>query len=438
MTVEEGWSELSTIALQTTGCKLNQAETEALTHEFLEAGYQVVAPEHAADIYLLNTCTITHLADRKCRNLLRSARRRNPNALIVATGCYAERAPAELQKIEEADLIIDNKRKDQLINIIEAAAKSRENGNSSQPIPSRSPILRTRAFVKIQEGCNHGCSFCIVPSVRGRETSCPSEDIVNEVNARVAEGYKEVILTGTRIGRYGHSEGLQGLVKRILKECDLSRLRLSSLEPADLTTEALALWKNKRLCPHIHMSLQSGSDSVLERMGRSYSTTEYLQAISRAREAIPNLAVTTDIIVGFPGESDNEFNESFDFCKHMGFAKIHVFPYSKRPGTKASLMKDNVTDQEKKHRTKLMLDLSQASSHHFHKQFLGHNMDVLWEENKNGLWYGLTDNYIRVFHNTKGSFSNQLLTTNMVNLQDDGLYGELITQGRKSEGVRGS
>ena len=257
------------------------------------------------------------------------------------------------------------------------------------------------------------------------------------MNTRVAEGHKEVILTGTRIGRYEYDGGLPGLVKRILRECDLSRLRLSSLEPGDLTAETLDLWKDKRLCPHIHLPLQSGSDSILERMGRGYSTREYTKATSRAREAIPNLALTTDIIIGFPGESKNEFNESYAFCERMEFAKIHVFPFSKRWGTKAALMEDNVTDSEKKHRIKLMLDLSHKSSQHFQSQFLGHHMDVLWEENKNGIWYGLTDNYIRVFLKAKGSFSNQLLTTNMVGLQDDDLYGELVTQKSNPVGARG-
>lgn len=426
LTVEEGWSGPARVGLQTVGCKLNQAETEWLARRFLEAGCQVVAPDHTADIYLLNTCTVTRTADRKCRNLLRLARRRNPHALIVVTGCYAERAPGEIDEIEGAGLVIGNPEKERLVDIIKAKAGGHVGGrqsNAAQSVP-----LRTRALVKIQEGCSQPCSFCIVPHVRGRERSQPAEDIIAQIRTRVFEGYREVVLTGTRIGSYSGPGGLPGLIKRILKETNVARLRLSSLEPCDLTDDLLQLWADSRLCRHIHLPLQSGSDPVLERMGRAYSTSDYMRAVSLARAAIPDLALTTDIMVGFPGESEEEFSESFRFCECTGFAGLHVFPYSARPRTKAAQMENKVDDKEKKHRSRVMLDLARSSSLSFRQKFVGKCMHVLWEGNKDGIWFGLTDNYLRVFFPGHRQLANQLLATNLTALRDGGLRGELITQ----------
>jgi len=426
LTVEEEGSCLGTIALQTVGCKLNRAETDSLARKFLEAGYQVVAPDQAADIYLLNTCTVTHIADHKCRKLLRLAHRRNPDALIVVTGCYAERVPVELSSIEGVGLIIGNRDKERMVEIIEDKANGhRARRRRSSP---QNPPLRTRPLVKIQEGCSQPCSFCIVPRVRGPEISRPQEEVIAEVKARVAEGYKEVVLTGSRIGRYGLGEGLRGLITHILGESDVQRLRLSSLEPSDLTPDLLRLWEDSRLCPHVHLPLQSGSDSVLERMGRAYSTAEYERAVSLARNAIPNLALTTDIMVAFPGECEERFNESYRFCERIGFAGLHIFPYSPRPGTRAVRMANTVGDGEKKRRTHLMLDLAEGSRRRFRERFLGQRMSVLWEGKKDGTWFGLTDNYLRVFLPSQEQLANELLTTNLVALHDDGLWGELTAQ----------
>ena len=473
LTVEEEGSGLGRVALQTVGCKLNRAETDWLARKFLEAGYQVVAPDQAADIYLLNTCTVTHIADHKCRKLLRLAHRRNPHALISVTGCYAERAPAELGSIDGVGLITGNRDKERIIEIIEDKANGHRARRKRsicevsvhQPSPSKgegmgegelsygdsppppnpippgegelqsapateglradSPSFRTRALVKIQEGCSQPCTFCVVPRVRGPERSRPQDEVVAEVKARVAEGYKEVILTGTRIGRYGPGEGLRGLITRILEESDVQRLRLSSLEPPDLTPALLRLWEDSRLCPHVHLPLQSGSDSVLERMGRAYSTADYLRAVSLAREAIPNLALTTDIMVGFPGECEGEFNQSHRFCERMGFAGLHIFPYSPRSGTRAARMANTVADGEKKRRIHLMLDLAKGSSRRFRERFFSQRMNVLWEGKKDGIWFGLTDNYLRVFLPSQKQLANELLPVNLVAYKEDGVWGEL-------------
>jgi len=424
VTVEEGRSGLGTIALQTLGCKLNQAETESLARQFLEAGYQVVAPDQAADIYLLNTCTVTHIADRKCRNLLRLAHRRNPEALIVATGCYVERAAAEVGGIEGVRLVVGNKDKERLAEIVQAKTNGHESCGSEDVL--RGSTFRTRALVKIQEGCSQPCSFCVVPRVRGRERSRSQDDVIAEVKTRAAEGYKEVVLTGTRIGSYEHDGGLQELVKRMLRESEVQRLRLSSLEPRDLTPEFLSLWEDSRLCPHIHLPLQSGSDAVLQRMGRAYSTADYERAAAMAREAIPDLSLTTDLMVGFPGESEEEFSESYRFCERMGFAAMHVFPYSARPGTKAARMADKVGDHEKKRRCQLMLALAHRNTCSFRERFAGRSVNVLWEGNKDGIWFGLTENYMRVFLPSQEHLGNRVLATKVVGQRDGILVGELI------------
>jgi threonylcarbamoyladenosine tRNA methylthiotransferase MtaB len=424
VTVEEGRSGLGTIALQTLGCKLNQAETDSLARQFLEAGYQVVAPDQAADVYLLNTCTVTHIADRKCRNLLRLAQRRNPEALIVATGCYVERAAAEVGGVEGVRLVVGNRDKDRLVEIVRA--KTDGHGSCESEDVLRGSLFRTRALVKIQEGCSQPCSFCVVPRVRGRERSRSQDDIIAEVKTRVAEGYKEVVLTGTRIGSYEHEGGFRALVHRILQESEVQRLRLSSLEPCDLTPEFLSLWKDSRLCPHIHLPLQNGCDAVLQRMGRAYSTADYERAVAIAREAIPDLSLTTDVMVGFPGEGEEEFSESYRFCERMGFAAMHVFPYSARPGTKAARMTDKVGDSEKKRRCQLMLDLAHRSTCSFRERFVGRSMNVLWEGSKDGIWFGLTENYLRVFLPSYEFLGNRVLATKVVGQRDGILVGELI------------
>jgi threonylcarbamoyladenosine tRNA methylthiotransferase MtaB len=394
-----------------------------LARQFLEAGYQVVAPDQAADVYLLNTCTVTHIADRKCRNMLRLAHRRNPEALIVATGCYAERVAAEVGSIEGMGLVVGNRDKENLVDIIRARRNGQEScraGDTAEGSP-----FRTRALVKIQEGCSQPCSYCIVPRVRGREQSRSRDDVIAEVKTRVAEGYKEVVLTGTRIGRYEQDGGLQGLVERILKESKVQRLRLSSLEPCDLTPELLSLWRDSRLCSHIHMPLQSGCDSVLRRMGRVYATADYERAAAMAREVIPNLSLTSDVMVGFPGESEEEFGESYRFCERMGFAAMHVFPYSARPGTKAARMADKVVDSEKKRRCQVMLELAHRNSRSFRERFVGQSLSVLWEGNKDGIWLGLTDNYMRIFLVSHELLSNSIVPTKIVAQHNGILQGEL-------------
>lgn len=412
-----------TIALETLGCKLNQAESESLARQFAEAGYRIAHPSDGADIYILNTCTVTHIADRKSRHLLRLARRRNPSTLVIATGCYAERAPEELAQVEGVDMVLGNEEKTRLVKVLEERGVT---STASEIDPC--PMLRTRTMVKIQEGCNQFCSYCIVPLLRGRECSLPIDQIVDAVKARIAMGYQEIVLTGTRIGAYGVNKkaSLEFLLQRLLAETDVARLRLSSLQPQDLTPELIALWADGRLCRHLHLPLQSGSDPVLGPMRRRYSVADYQRAVTMVREAIPDIAITTDIMVGFPGETDEEFEESYHFCQRMEFANIHVFPYSERPGTLAARMPGKVGEGSKKERGGRMLELARATSLRFRERFLGQRMMVLWEKEAEGrAWSGLTDNYIRVFAKSSEELRNRLVEARLMGCHSQGLWGEL-------------
>jgi len=413
------------VALDTVGCKLNKSETELLARQMAEAGYKLVSPTDKADVYILNTCTVTHIADSKSRQRLRLAHRRNPDALLVATGCYAQRAPQELARIEGVSLVLGNEQKPHLLELLE------ESGLISSPDPIKGDFtssyhtaLRTRAFIKVQDGCNSFCSYCIVPLVRGRERNLPTDQIIEEVKHRIADGYKEVILTGTEIGSYNcNAVNLRGLLERILVETDVTRLRLSSLQPQEISPELIGLWHDQRLCRHFHLSLQSGSDAVLSRMKRRYSTTDYQRAVSLIRALVPEAAITTDIIVGFPGETEEEFEESYSFCRQVEFARIHVFSYSPRHGTQAAQMPQPVVAQVKKERSQKMLALAKESAQNFSQRFLGKTMPVLWEKQSDGLWSGHTDNYIRVYTRTNDDLTNKLLTVKLTEVRSEGVWG---------------
>jgi len=404
-------SEAPSITLDTVGCKLNQAESQLFARQFAKAGYRLVAADNGADVYILNTCTVTHVADGKCRRLLNQARRRNPNALVVAVGCYVERARQDLAGLNGVDLVLDNSQKMNLVPLLEQSGHlvRPESGSTTNA------DFRTRAFVRVQDGCNNFCAYCIVPLVRGRERSIPVDRILAEVEQRVAGGDKEAVLTGTEIGSYSDEGiGLEGLLKRILEETEIARLRLSSLQPQEISAELVGLWQDERLCRHFHLSLQSGSNAVLERMGRRYTAADYKQAVDLIREAVPDAAITTDVIVGFPGETEAEFQESYNFAKQMQFARIHVFPYSPRPETKAAAMPGKVEDKVKRERSRKMLALGRAGVRNFRRKFVGKTVMVLWEKQTCGVWSGLTDNYIRVFTKSDRDLTNQLLSVKLV------------------------
>ena len=423
------------VALYTLGCKLNQAETESLAERLVQAGFQVVSPDDQVDIYIANTCTVTHVADRKSRHALRMARRANPRALILATGCYAQRSPADLTRL--ADLVIDNEEKQHLPALVRSlyAESTVHDRVTAQEPEVANTTARTRSLVKIQDGCHSPCAYCIVPAVRPLEQSLPASAIIEQVGRKVSLGYKEVVLTGTKVGSYRDGNtGLSDLIQAILTNTDIERLHLSSLQPGEVSPQLLALWQDPRLCRHFHLALQSGSNSVLRRMMRSYSLEEYQKTLDLINDAVAGAAITTDIMVGFPGESDEEFAQSHAFCQRAGFASIHVFAFSPRPGTTAAIMPGQVDERIKQERSRRMLELSRQSRRGFCEQFLGQTMPVLWERETapgSGIYSGLTGNYIRVYARSRDPLGNRITPARLVGFHGQAMQAEVAHEDQR-------
>lgn len=413
------------VAIHTLGCKLNQAESELLARQFIYAGHSIVSGE-GADIHVLNTCTVTHVADRKSRHLVRFWRKKNPEALVVATGCYAQRVPEELRQAG-AGIVVGNQEKMNLIDMLKIRNESTPRFPENELTANSTG--RVRSFIKIQDGCNDSCAYCIVPKVRGGERCLSSPDVINEVKARVSDGYKEIVFTGTKIGDYNHQDvNLRKLVELVLTDTGIERLHLSSLQPQDISVELLKLWQDARLCHHFHLALQSGSGMVLRRMRRRYSLDDYSRAVANIRNMVPDASITADIMVGFPGESKEEFEESYCFCKEMDFADVHVFIYSPRPGTLAAHMTGQVTDKQKKERSQKMLQLADEGARRFRERYLNRELTVLWEnevEPGSGLYSGLSDNYIRLFTRSSEPLTNRFCSVISVRLHGDGLWVEV-------------
>ncbi|MDD3264761.1 MAG: tRNA (N(6)-L-threonylcarbamoyladenosine(37)-C(2))-methylthiotransferase MtaB, partial [Dehalococcoidales bacterium] len=379
------------VSIDYLGCKLNQAEVEALGIDFMRAGYQPVSSDESADVCLLNSCTVTHVADRKSRQWIRRTRRANPSALIIVTGCYAQRAYDEIKQIDQNVVIVDNQNKMGMVDWLLREGHLKENPPGA--LADSGQRHKTRSLVRIQHGCTNRCAYCIVPLVRQECFSRTRSEVLNEIDARVEAGYAEIVLTGTEIGSY-NSGGmrLKELVLNILQSSPVKRLRLSSLQPHHLQDGLLDLWDDERLCPHFHVSLQSGSDAVLKRMNRHYSRDSYKDIAQRIHQKVADAAITTDVIVGFPGETQADFEETVDLCEEIGFARIHVFPYSSRPMTQAIGMEPVVSEQDKKKRGREMLSIAEKASRGFRQKFEGRVMPVLWESCSGGLFSGLTPN----------------------------------------------
>ena len=430
-------SSKRTVSIQTHGCKLNQADSEALARSFVQAGYHMVGPTERADVYVLNTCTVTHTADSKARQSLRSAHRLNPSGLVVATGCYAQRAPEQVAGVDGVGLVVGNSQKHRLVEMVLAARGDDlvpcAVGEDSSDLPVAHRIGRTRAMVAIQEGCNQVCAYCIVPKVRGRERSISPELLLSQVRQRVREGYKEVVLTGTQLGSYGFDLtgiGLSDLIELLLRNTEVERLRVSSLQPQEVSCELLELWNDSRLCPHFHMPLQSGSDYVLRRMRRRYTAAQYAEAVDRVRAKVPGASITADVIVGFPGEEPKHFQESLRFAETMKFASMHVFPYSVRPGTSAAYMGPRVDEKVKKERMGEMLALALDKASEFRRESIGTIRRVLWEraDDLDGrpVHRGLTDNYLKVWTERNEPLLNQITDALLVAEAGECLVAEAL------------
>jgi len=424
------------IAWATLGCKVNQSETDALVRRFAADGYQVVGFDEPADVYVVNTCTVTHVGDRKSRQLLRRAARRNPSALVVAAGCYATVDPVTLIAMPEVSLVVPSADKPRLPELIFThlnQVKQVGAADSSSFILHPSSFRRTRALVKVHDGCADHCTYCIVPRARGQPRSRPLPDVLAEVRDRMADGHQEVVLTGVHLGQYGRDVGfgaptLTDLVRAILRDTDVPRLRLSSVEPQDFGPALLSLWQDPRVCRHLALPLQSGCDRTLARMGRRYTTADYAELVRHVREAVPQMALTTDVIVGFPGETDADHAVSLAFAREMGFARIHVFPYSRRQGTPASIMPDQMPPTVKQIRAREFRTLGDESGRRHRSRFVGQVADVLWEApnpDAPGLWQGFTDTYIRVTATHSGDLAGQITPARLTAVTADGMMADL-------------
>ena len=413
------------VAFVSLGCKVNQYETNAMSQEFVEAGYDVVDFNDVADIYVVNTCTVTNMADRKSRQMLRRVKEISPEAVLVATGCYAQVGKDELEKIEDIDLIIGNNEKKDIVEIIENY-QNEVNSIITDVMHQKDYVEfgtttyteKTRAVVKIQDGCDRFCSYCIIPYARGRVRSRKIENIIKEVEQIVDNGMKEIVITGIHIASYGKDFNYEITLIDLLEELNkiegLKRIRLGSIEPTIITEEFVnRLSKLEKICDHFHLSLQSGCDETLKRMNRRYTCDEFENGTKLLREKFPNAALTTDIIVGFPGETDEEFNKTYEFLKRVAFYKMHVFKYSQRKGTKAAVMPNQIAGTIKEERSKTLLQLSDENEEMYNSKYIGKQVEVLFEEKDGEFYKGHTTNYIEVF--AKGDNLENKIVTVMVN-----------------------
>ena len=416
----------------TLGCKVNQYESEAMLEALLAGGFQEAGSGEEADVVVVNSCTVTATSDQKVRQTLRRAKRDNPGAVMVLTGCMPQAFPEEAASLLEADVVLGNARRGDLLpRVMEyLSSKQRivdiaphEKGEAFEKMSVSAFHGRTRAFLKIQDGCDRFCSYCIIPYARGRVRSKPLEELREEVLKLGEAGYQEVVLTGINPPAYGKELGLH-LCDAVEAACaapGIHRVRLGSLEPEQLTPEVIArMAKEEKLCPQFHLSLQSGCDETLRRMNRHYTTAEYREIVENLRKAFPNCAITTDIMVGFAGETEEEFQASLAFAQEIAFAKVHVFAYSRRPGTRAYDMPDQVSNRVKEERSRKMIQVTRAMQQAFLQEQVGRVEEVLFEQQKErGLWEGYTRNYTHVLMPSGKDLSGQLIQTRLVQVQGE-------------------
>ena len=484
----------TTFAIATLGCKVNQADSEAISEQMSAAGFVQCDFNDIADIYIVNTCTVTHMGDRSSRQMISQARRRRPDALLVVTGCYAEINPQAVAALPGVNLVFGNKDKEALVDSINTQLKtspitakhSLETTNtvktnvqnrilpvidadnqhigsdSSLPLigadeepqpenPSRISLVsdlttlptvansrlltRTRVQMKVQDGCDNRCTYCIVPYVRGGSRSRSIESVVEHVQRKVGAGFQEIVLTGIHLGDYHPDDNkkrdLGDLIAALLYQTEIHRIRISSLEPEDFRLEWLELWENPRMCRHLHLPMQSGSDHILRRMARRYNSERYRTIVTTAKRLVPGMAISTDIITGFPGESDSDFEQTYQLAAELQFAKAHIFRFSPRQGTAAARMQGQIKEEIKKARSERLLALNDQDVRRFRQQFLGNTVQVLLESYKHGRWEGLTDNYLRVeidglADSKNQDWQNTLVSARLIQLVDDGVIGVVV------------
>lgn len=411
------------IAFATLGCKVNMYDTETMSELFQNKGYEIVDFDKFADIYVINTCAVTNFGNKKSRQVIRRAKRTNPGAIVVAAGCYAQTAPEEVKKIDGVNIIIGTKDRGNIVEIIENYTDHTKISNFVTNVMKETFFENlsvnnlkdhTRAYLKIQDGCSRFCSYCIIPYARGPIRSRKPDDIISEVEKLAENGYKEVVLTGIHVASYGidlENTNLEKILKQVHNINGIERIRLSSIEPSVITDAFIeTLKKLPKLCDHFHLSLQSGCDKILKKMNRRYTKSEYLTAAEKLKKIYPDAAITTDIIVGFPGETEKDFNESLAFAKEINFAKIHVFPYSPKLGTKAAEYPEQISSKEKKIRSEQMIKISNELNKKFLLKHIDKEKSVLFEKCiGNDIYEGHTTNYILVHAKSNNNISNKIL-----------------------------
>lgn len=428
-------------AFYTLGCKVNQYETEAMIESFEKSGYEIVEYMDYSDIYVINTCTVTNMGDRKSRQIIRRALELNPDAFIAVVGCYSQIAPGEVLDIPGVRLVVGTNERSRLVELVESTMEMRESISlvndimevrEFEEMPIKNYKSRTRAFLKIQEGCDQYCTYCIIPYARGHIRSRKPESIMAEVRELADAGFREVVLTGIHVASYGKDLGDISLIEIIEKVHEvegIERIRMSSVDPNVMTEEFISrLSRLPKICRHFHLSLQSGCDETLKRMNRKYNTEDYKRVAGKLREVFPDVALTTDLIVGFPGETDEEFLNTVQFVENISFSGMHIFKYSPREGTPASKYKNQVKPQVKEARSKLITAIAEKHEKSFKKSLLGRSMTVLYEhsqEENNDYFEGLTDNYVRVVSESPEDIKGKIIDTKLVALKEDHIEGRI-------------
>ncbi len=411
------------VAFITLGCKVNQYETNAMIQEFKESDYEIVNNTQKADIYVINTCTVTNMSDRKSRQMLRKVKELNENAIVVACGCYVQVSKEELEKMEEIDIVLGNNEKNNIVEYIEKYLKEHKRNAKIEDIMYQKEFKefgdvtyteKTRAVIKVQDGCDRFCSYCIIPYARGRVRSRRPEYIISEINKIAQKGIQEIVITGIHIASYGkdfkENYELIDLLEQLNKINGIKRIRLGSIEPLLITKEFMErLNVLEKVCHQFHLSLQSGCDKTLERMNRKYTTKQFEEIVKLIRSYDKESTITTDIIVGFPGETNEDFKETYEFLKKIKLYKMHVFKYSPRKGTKAAEMKNQIDGKEKERRSKILIELSNKNQYEFNKMYIGKKVEVLFEEEKNGFYRGHTKNYILTCCKSKENLENKMV-----------------------------
>ena len=426
------------VAIYTLGCKVNLYESEVIMNSFKKSGYEIVDFEDNADIVIINTCTVTNTSDKKSRNIIRQAVKKHENAVIVVMGCYSQVRSADIKEIDGVDIIIGNTKKSKVVSLVEEYLKNKKSiteiddimHTDFEPMELDTFETRTRAFVKIQDGCNNFCSYCIIPYSRGNIRSKEKDDVVSEIKCLVKNGYKEVVLTGIHTGHYGKDKydyDFSDLLSELCKIDNLKRIRISSIEITELDSKFIDVLKNNKvIVNHMHIPLQSGCDKTLKEMNRKYDTKYYLDKINLIRSIRPNISITTDLIVGFPNETEEDFNNTLSFLRKVKFSKIHVFPYSRRKGTKADLMDNQIDEQTKHKRVKEVLKLSEELEIECMNKFINTDVLVLIEKFENGIISGHTENYIPVKANGVESDINELLMIHIDKMEYPYLIGNKL------------